>query len=152
MKKGSSLAIIAITFTWVGMVCGISFLEAPLKFQAPGITLELGLGIGKLVFGALTKIEMAFSLLLFAFLILSKANLKSWLLFAVPVLIVVIDNTILMPILDRRIDLITSGTTPPESSAHWWYVGLEIIKLLALIVGGIKYTLYNWGPKQEMGN
>ena len=44
MKKVSTIGIIAITFIWAGMICGISFLEAPLKFQAPGITLELGLG------------------------------------------------------------------------------------------------------------
>ena len=37
----------------VGMILAISFLEAPLKFQAPGITIPLGLGIGRLVFTAL---------------------------------------------------------------------------------------------------
>jgi len=139
MNKRISIFIIAITFTWVGMICGISFLEAPLKFQAPGITLELGLGIGKLVFGALTKIEMLFALLLVVLLILRKSKANAWLLFVIPILIVIIDNTILMPILDARIDLITSGTMPPESSAHWWYVGLEGIKLVSLIVGGIVY-------------
>ncbi len=152
MKKGLFVAIIAITFIWAGMVCGISFLEAPLKFQAPGITLELGLGIGKLVFGALTKIEMVFSLLLIAFLSLSESKLKIWLLFALPILIVIIDNALLMPILDQRIELITNGTTPPPSNAHWWYVGLEILKLIGLIVGGIKFTFYTWAENQEMGN
>jgi len=148
MKKISIIAIIATTFIWAGMVCGISFLEAPLKFQAPGITLELGLGIGKLVFGALTKIEMVFSLLLIAFLCLSQLKFKIWLLFALPILIVVIDNAVLMPILDQRIELITSGTTPPASNAHWWYVGLEILKLIGLLVGGIKFTLYTWATKK----
>lgn len=129
------------------MVCGISFLEAPLKFQAPGITLELGLGIGKLVFGALTKIEMIFSLLLIAFLSLRRSELKTWMLFALPILIVIVDNAILMPILDSRIDMITSGTPLPESNAHWWYVGLEVLKLMGLLVGGLKFTLYNWDLK-----
>ncbi len=32
-------------------------MEAPHKFQAPGITLVLGLGIGKLVFFTLNKVE-----------------------------------------------------------------------------------------------
>ena len=152
MKKGLTVAIIGITFTWVGMVCGISFLEAPLKFQAPGITLELGLGIGKLVFGALTKIEMVFSLLLIAFLSLNQYKFKIWLLFALPILIVIVDNAILMPILDQRIALITSGTTPPDSNAHWWYVGLEVLKLISLLVGGIKFTLYHLSGKVEKGD
>jgi hypothetical protein len=41
---------IAIPFVWFGFVCAISFMEAPLKFQAPNITVELGLGIGRIVF------------------------------------------------------------------------------------------------------
>ena len=44
---------VAAMFVWLGMVLAISFLEAPLKFRAPGITIALGLGIGRLVFRAL---------------------------------------------------------------------------------------------------
>ena len=51
------LAIAAISFVWFGMVLAISFLEAPLKFRAPGITLPLGLGIGRIVFRALNTVE-----------------------------------------------------------------------------------------------
>lgn len=35
---------------WFGMVVAISFLEAPIKFRAPGVTLAIGLGIGRKVF------------------------------------------------------------------------------------------------------
>ena len=139
MRDKLSIGVLAIVFIWSGMIIGISFLEAPLKFQAPGITLELGLGIGKLVFGALTKFEMAFSLLVVAFLFLRKDK-KSFILFFLPVLIVIIDNAYLLPILDGRIDMITSGQTPPESNAHWWYVALEAIKLISLLIGGYIFT------------
>lgn len=137
MTKNITIAITALTFLWVGLLCGISFLEAPLKFQAPGITLELGLGIGKLVFGALTKIEMAISLLIIAGLVILKPLKKEYLFYLVAIGIVAIDNAILMPILDARIDMITSGNTPSESSTHWWYVGLEAVKLFSLIAAGI---------------
>jgi len=147
MEKGLNLSIIAIVFIWAGMICGISFLEAPLKFQAPDITLELGLGIGKLVFGMLTKIEMVFSLLIIAFLSLLQVKTKVWFLFVLPFLIVVIDNAWLMPILDQRIEMIMNGQTPPASNAHLWYIILEILKLIGLIVGGIKFTLYHWALK-----
>ncbi|WP_237562181.1 hypothetical protein [Glutamicibacter soli] len=36
----------------LGLVTGISFIEAPLKFTAPEITIPLGSGIGRLVFFA----------------------------------------------------------------------------------------------------
>ena len=55
---------IAIPFVWLGFVCAISFMEAPLKFQAPNITIPLGLGIGYLVFHALNKVEIVLCLLL----------------------------------------------------------------------------------------
>ena len=50
--------VAAVSFTWLGMVLAISFLEAPLKFRAPGVTVPLGLGIGRLVFRALNRVEM----------------------------------------------------------------------------------------------
>ena len=149
MKGKLSIGVVALTFIWVGMIIGISFLEAPLKFQAPGITLELGLGIGQLVFGVLTKFEMAYSLFIIAFLLLSDGK-RSLLLFAVPILIVVVDNAYLLPILDNRIDMITRGVSPLESNAHWWYVALEAIKLISLLIGGYIYSsklLINNSPR-----
>ena len=50
------IAIISI-FIWLGFVGAISFMEAWIKFQAPGVTLPVGLGIGRLVFAALNKVE-----------------------------------------------------------------------------------------------
>ncbi|MEO8647987.1 MAG: hypothetical protein ABI539_02355 [Acidobacteriota bacterium] len=55
---------IAIPFVWSGMLAAISFMEAPLKFQAPGVTLPIGLGIGRLVFFALNKAEIVLGLVL----------------------------------------------------------------------------------------
>ena len=50
---------VAAVFVWLGMLLAISFLEAPLKFRAPGVTLQIGLGIGRLVFRALNACELA---------------------------------------------------------------------------------------------
>jgi hypothetical protein len=52
-------AAVAVTFVWLGMVLAISFLEAPLKFRAPGVDLRIGFGIGRLVFRALNAAEGA---------------------------------------------------------------------------------------------
>ncbi len=53
MISTAAAIAVALTFVWLGMVLAISFLEAPLKFRAPGVTLPIGLGIGRLVFLAL---------------------------------------------------------------------------------------------------
>jgi hypothetical protein len=44
VKHTSGALVSAFTFTWLGMVIGISFIEAPVKFRAPGVTIPLGLG------------------------------------------------------------------------------------------------------------
>jgi hypothetical protein len=51
--SGAEVVQIAVPFVWLGVVLAISFLETPLKFRAPGITVPLGLGVGRLVFRAL---------------------------------------------------------------------------------------------------
>ncbi len=69
---------IAVTFTWLGMVVAISFLEAPLKFRAPGVTVRFGLGIGRLVFRALNITEMVWAALLIAGLLIDGPPAGWW--------------------------------------------------------------------------
>ncbi len=54
----------ALVFVWLGMVLAISFLETPLKFRGPGITVPLGLGVGRVMFRALNTVEIALAALL----------------------------------------------------------------------------------------
>ncbi|BCI89282.1 hypothetical protein NIIDMKKI_44880 [Mycobacterium kansasii] len=68
MSTGPAIEV-AITFVWLGMVLAISFLEAPLKFRAPNVTLQIGLGIGRLVFRALNTVEVGFALVLLALVV-----------------------------------------------------------------------------------
>lgn len=51
-----SLAIASV-FLWIGFVCAISFIEAWLKFKASGLSLPIGLGIGRLAFNVLNKVD-----------------------------------------------------------------------------------------------
>ena len=55
---------VAVIFVWLGMVLAISFLEAPLKFRAPNVTLQIGLGIGRLVFRALNTVEVVLAIVI----------------------------------------------------------------------------------------
>lgn len=49
----------AVPWIWMGMILAISFMDGPLKFTAPGITLPLGLGIGRIIFHTLNLMEWA---------------------------------------------------------------------------------------------
>ncbi|WP_068273699.1 hypothetical protein [Aldersonia kunmingensis] len=136
MNAGTAVAI-AATFVWLGMVLAISFLEAPLKFRAPGITIPLGLGIGRLVFRALNAVEVvlavAITVAVFADGPSSGTPAELWV--AMGVLLVQV--LIVRPRLTRRSDAVLAGDDAPRSHAHYWYVGLEVLKVIALLVGGI---------------
>lgn len=131
------VAIIA-TFFWIGFVCAISFMEAWLKFRAPGITVPLGLGIGKLVFGALNKIEWIFAIALLLNLLLNK-EIDEWknIFFFVPVVLLTIQTVWLLPELDERAQLHIDGASVPPSNLHFWFVGFEVVKTTALFIFGI---------------
>jgi hypothetical protein len=122
------------------MACAIA-MEAQLKFQAPNVTREIGLGIGKLVFKALNQVECAMAILLLIAFFISAGARKVQIIFAAILLILLAQTFWLIPNLIARIDLITAGNVPPDSSAHLFYVGFEICKMILLLALSI---LVNW--------
>ncbi|AWV98809.1 hypothetical protein [Arcticibacterium luteifluviistationis] len=127
------------TFLWIGFVCAISFLEAWLKFQAPGITLSLGLGIGRLVFNMLNKVEWVFAIAIFINLIIqAKKGFKlPYLVFIIPLVLLAIQSIWLLPALDARAELYIQNQPVPPSNNHFYYVGMEALKVISLVVFGI---------------
>lgn len=128
------------TFVWIGFICAISFLEAWLKFQAPGVTIGIGLGIGRLVFGALNKIEWVFAVAILVGIYTKPSiiALQTKLPFFLVVIILFIQTIYVLPALDARATLYITGQNVPPSTLHFYYVGAEIIKVIALTVLGTK--------------
>ncbi len=125
------LAIICV-FTWIGFVCAISFLEAWLKFRAPGVTLAIGLGIGRLVFNALNKVEWVFALVIAITTLLSNAPVISWQngLFAIVLVTLIVQTTWLLPGLDARAELHIAGMPVVPSNLHFYFIAAELIKTI----------------------
>lgn len=126
----------AIVFFWCGAVVVISFLEAWLKFRAPGVTLPVGLSIGRVVFSALNKLEWV--------LLAASATCglsagwwpgAIWLLVATGLLI--LETCWLLPVLDKRAVAYMAGEAPGPSSLHLLFVAAEALKVGSLIIGGI---------------
>lgn len=136
MHAGSAVAA-AATFVWLGMVLAISFLEAPLKFRAPGVTLPLGLGIGRLVFRALNACEAMLALVVIAGLLVGRAGAGVAVAAGVAVVMLAVQVLLVRPALTRRSDQVLAGADGPRSHAHLVYVGLEVAKVVALMVTGV---------------
>ena len=132
---------IAVPFVWFGMVLAISFMEAPLKFQAPGITIPLGLGIGQLVFFALNKMEIVCALLLLIAFWRARSNVRlEKILFGIAIVILILETVWLLPVLDARAVQVIAGTAPPFSKMHFVYIGFDALKLVMLLMLGIVST------------
>jgi hypothetical protein len=136
VNTGSAI-VVAVTFVWLGMVLAISFLEAPLKFRAPNVTLQVGLGIGRLVFRALNTVEVAFALLILAIVASRPTAPRIVVAFAVAIAALTIQLIAVRPRLTRRSDEVLAGSEGPRSRAHYVYIGLEAVKTAALLVAGI---------------
>ncbi|WP_449277637.1 hypothetical protein [Leucobacter sp. GX24907] len=128
---------IALVVLWIGLVAAISFIEAPLKFQAPGITIPLGLGIGRLVFTALNAVEGALliALAVLAFLPnaarLTRARL-TWL--AALAVVFLIKVLAVRPPLNARTDLVLAGADPGQSPWHYVYIACDLATLVLLVI------------------
>ena len=130
------VAGIAAAFVWLGMVLAISFLEAPLKFRAPGVTLQTGLGIGRLVFRALNACEVLLAVTLVVAVWAGGASTLGVAAAAVAVVMLAVQIVAVRPALTRRSDQVLAGADGPRSHAHLVYVGLEIVKVIALVTAG----------------
>lgn len=137
----NSFLILTVVIFWAGFVSSISFMEAWLKFRVEGVTLGIGLSIGKKVFGTLNRVEWALGV---SYAVLwtfghqtsgATVSALSVLLFA----LLAIQTFYLLPRLDQRIDLIVAGEKVPKSHHHVYFVILELLKVAFLIA-----LAYQW--------
>ncbi|MGW0817875.1 hypothetical protein ACWD00_32425 [Streptomyces viridiviolaceus] len=126
----------AASFTWLGMVLAISFLEAPLKFRAPGVTVPLGLGIGRLVFRALNIAEALLALVVVVAVTAGSPTAPVAALTGVVAALLAVQLGAVRPVLNRRSDRILAGEDAPRSAAHHLYIALELLKTVALVALG----------------
>ncbi len=127
----------ALPVLWIGMIVAISFLEAPLKFQAEGITIPLGLGIGRLVFAALNITEAVLLVMLTVVTFwprtarVDRSRMWWWLALA---LVFVFKVVVVRPPLNARTDLVIAGADPGQSIWHYVYIASDVIQLVLLLV------------------
>ncbi|MBT1001389.1 hypothetical protein KIH31_02130 [Paenarthrobacter sp. DKR-5] len=141
----AKLLQVALPFLWLGMIAAISLIETPLKFRAPGITVPLGVGIGRLVFKALNRVELVLCAALVATAFVSAGSAGSEAVLAGVALLTVFQALWLRPRMDRRVAARSAVGEAPESSSHLLYIGVEGVKLLALPLLGVLYCLQAFG-------
>ena len=127
-------------FVWLGMVLAISFLEAPLKFRAPGVTLPIGLGIGRLVFCP-NSAEAVLAVGILIGLAMGRPPVRVFVTSAIVFVALAAQLLVVRPRLAHRSDAVLAGQIAPRSRTHYIYVALEVVKVIALAAGGILLLL-----------
>jgi len=124
------------SFIWAGGLLAIA-LEAQVKFNAPTVTKEIGLDVGRHVFGALNKAELGLAALLLGGLFASPpAPDLRWAIAGVSAILAV-QTAWVLPVLQKQAKTIIEGRTVPDADyAHVGYIFLEVAKVAGLFFIG----------------
>jgi hypothetical protein len=129
---------------WLGFFMAISFMEAPLKFTAPGLTIAEGVQIGRIIFGVLNKCEWSFLLLIITTCFFNRPR-KAVLYFIIIAGAILLAETVwLLPKLDIRATQYVSGHQRQGKDIHWIYILLEIVKVPFLFMIGWQELAGKW--------
>jgi hypothetical protein len=127
-----------VAFVWFGITAGISLLETPVKFTAPTITRPVALDVGRVVFAALNKVELALLVLVLVLVRVSGRSRELIAPCAGLALILIAQSLWLLPELSARAQSIITGVEPGPSIAHAAYSVLELAKLVLLLYLGFR--------------
>lgn len=122
-----------IAAIWIGLILGVSFFAAPIKFTAPGVALEELLQVGQVTFQAFTWVEFAaFALLVGA----SIGQLTRPVIIGVIILFVLlmVQKFAVLPRLDSALIKTVAGQPTTENTLHFVYGLIDVLKILALFV------------------
>ncbi|UVI36545.1 hypothetical protein [Brevibacterium spongiae] len=134
-------ARVLLPAVWLGLIIGISLIEAPLKFTAPGITIPLGLGIGRLVFGVMNWVELAIAVVLLWSMLKSGVDRVYRGLASGLIAVLIIKVLVIRPLLNKRTDAVLAGVDDGGSAMHLFYIaadGLLIVGLIAALVLAVR--------------
>ena len=137
--------LLVVPAVWLGLLIGISLIEAPLKFTAPGITIPLGLGIGRRVFFAMNLVEVVLVLVLVLALVRSLGSppwarltapgaSRLWLLGLLSGGLLLIKFAAIRPFLNQRTDAVLAGEFAGGSNLHYAYIAVDSLLIIALVL------------------
>lgn len=128
------VGVAALAAFWLGLVVAISFIEAPLKFRAPGVTIPVGLAIGRVVFRALNAVECVLASALLLLMVLGNRSTGEIAAVIAACVCLAIQLAAVRPAMMRRSNAIRDGAEyAGRGRVHLAYVAVECVKALALV-------------------
>ena len=118
---------------WMGLLLGVCFYAAPIKFTAEGVGLEELLAVGKVTFQGFTWVEFGmFALLCLTSLKVLNKKIRS--LLVILLLMLIVQKFMILPVLDKALDQTVAGTPTHKGGLHWLYAVMDGTKVILLFV------------------
>jgi len=126
-----------VLLVWLGVVIGISFIEAPVEYTAPTLTRPVAFDVGRVVFTALNRTELVLFALTLVLGYVAERRRLFWIATVVLAAMLAAQTLWLLPELVARSEMVIAGSEPPPSIAHGAYAGIEVTKALLLAGLGV---------------
>jgi len=134
MGMAVRVLLLIVLALWAGIIIGASLIATPIKFQAPSLTLETGLEIGRYTFRFLGRVELCLLVITLAAAAVAQAPKAVWIVLALIIAILAVQYFWLLPFLDKRVSEILAGAPPSFSTRHKIFAAMEAAKTILLIV------------------
>ncbi len=132
LKITAQIAFVLLMALWAGIVIGVSLIATPVKFQAPSLTIPVGLEVGRYTFRLMGRLELCFLIAAIIAAGLAQPRLLSVVALALVIVEVVLQRYWLLPVLDGRVSEILAGGPISFSIHHWVYAVMEGLKATLL--------------------
>ena len=134
---------------WIGLIIGVSFYAAPIKFTAQDLAYQDLLLVGYVTFHGFTWVEFStFGILTLCSLIhLSRPIILSGLSLLI---LLVIQKFMVLPQFDEVLHQVIEGQDRKRNYLHYLYGALDLIKIGTLITLFLFYRQNNTSEKQKV--
>jgi hypothetical protein len=138
MNNWKTKALILMVLLWAGVLFGVSFLATPAKFAAPTLSLGVAVDVGRYTFRILNHTEVLFAGGTAALLLAGATRRRAAIgACSFAVLAVLLETFWLLPVLDRRAQVVIEGGTLTASHLHEVYIALDAARFLALLLAAV---------------
>ena len=148
MRVGARIMFLLLLTVWAGIIIGVSLMATPIKFQAPSLTLQTGLEVGRYTFRLLGRVEFCLLIAAVAPVGMVQPRGITWVLLALIVVVITLQRFWLLPFLDNRVSEILAGGAPLFSIHHRIYAAMEVAKATLLILSAVMEYRPNSGKNK----